>query len=553
MSAASDLHDAEQFAGRVRLKRSAGRKPTLASVLDQISGRGDDAGQHEEQMRHFKGYPYAIIKTIAHRLAGQQLHLARKVRGRKVEPQRKPSFKSVPRTLFKDVNTATELEIINDHEFLTAIDRPNQIMVRWTLFYNTWVNLETTAKAFWWVKKSDDGSGKKEIWPVPPQWVTPIHTDTKIFVGWTISPNGAEKFDVPASEMGYFYYSDPSDPFAAYSPMQAAATSVYADEAIEESQRRSFVNGVNPGLALMVGKLPDMAGVGQDQRPILTLDQRQQIIGQIKRYYRGVANTDEPLILDGFITDAKRITTTPREMDYLTSGQETKTRLNTIWGVNRISMGETGTNRAESAVADQHLCDNALNPRISMFSQALTRFVLPMFGLGEEYVAYVDNATSMDPELALQVEIALMDRMSMTRNELRARHGLEPMEGGDTFFVPTSSAGPGGSVLTPYDADPMGGDMLSPIDLLDPEIVDPTADETSLPALVPVRGLDRKLAIRQQRWREMLAGKELVRAGLLKRNEWRVKNGLPAEPGGDHLEVDPSLLPLGWTEPDAPV
>lgn len=327
------------------------------NAMNAITNNGLQA--HAEQYNHNRGYVYAIIRTIAQRIAGQKIIVGR-TNGhheKRSITQHKAISDLQPRVI-KSGFDANDFTILRSHRLIDVLRRPNQIMVGYTLLYVTVSSLDITGKSFWWMQKAENTkSGRDEIWPLPASWVEPLH-EQGLFSAWRIRPYcGMDYYDVPGNEIAYYYYPDPSDPMSALAPMMSQARTVTADEYLELAQTRSYQNGINIGMALTVGRLPETAGITGDARPVLTASQRNELINLIKAQYRGVMNQDEPLILDGLITDAKKITNNPREMDYLNSSTNTKSRMAQGWGVNQISMGQIeGANRASSAVADDHLC-----------------------------------------------------------------------------------------------------------------------------------------------------------------------------------------------------
>lgn len=416
---------------------SMGNRDSLGSVTQ------NQLALHQEQYRHNRGYTYSIIRTIAQRAAGQKLVVGKKDKQNNAKMERfyqkcknNPTYleKRVP-SILKDHVDNPDSVVLREHRLIDVLNRPNKTMVAYTLWYVTCQNLDITGKAFWWmIKKEDSESGCDEIWPLPSSWVQPIHEKRKFFAAWKVTPYGStESFMLPGNAIAPFSIPDPEDPLSAISPMQAMGRTVMADEYIEIANGKSFVNGCNPGLALFVGKLPETTGIQNDARPVLTKEQRNKLINAVKAQYRGVLAMDEPLILDGLITDVKKVTTTPREMDFLNSGKATKSRLAQGWGVNPISMGEMeNANRASSQAADQHLCDNVVNPRLEWIGQTLTYWVAPFFaGEGEELFAYLEKAVSKDIDFERTLENDMTDRSQMTINERRRRNGMEPLDFGD--------------------------------------------------------------------------------------------------------------------------
>lgn len=412
-----------------------------AGMLD----RRHSSQQHGEQYRHYQGWPYSIIRTIGQTIAGQEMHVARVAKDdekKKARLNLQKMFSGMgvrsryKRTLPQFLKSRSEdLEILPDHPLLRAVANPNPIMVRWTLMFVTMASLELTGKAYWWF--TEDEPGNLQIWPLPSSWIEAKHDDMDLYTEWEIRPPGfGTPIDVPGSHVAYFYYPDPSNPFGATSPLQALAKSVVSDESIQEAQRRAFSNGIHPGLAVVIGREPEIAGVS-GQRPVLTKEQRSTIMAAFKQAYRGVAAYDEPVILDGLIEDVHRITQSPREMDFMTSGKETKSRLTQGWGINPIVMGEIeGANRASSISATENFADVVVNPRICLFSEILTGWLAPLYAKKDErLVAYLEEFRPYDPDMEREDEKLLLSNNAMSRNELRTAHGKPPLIDGDNLIT----------------------------------------------------------------------------------------------------------------------
>lgn len=381
-----------------------------------------------EQYKHFRGWSYVAIRAIAQRVAGQDLFLARVLekpsKGRKC-PFLKERLPSRVKSL------GDRLEPLESHALLSAIERPNPIMVRWPLMFVTVASLKLTGRSFWWLTEEN---GTLQIWPIPSHWIEP---GDLLRATWKVKPfGGIDEFELPGEEVAHFYLPDPGNPFASVSPLQTQAAAIGADEQIQQAQHRAFVNGIHPGFAIKIGTLPGTTPGIQADQPILEPEQRGELIDMIRQLYGGTMNYHDPIILDGLIEGIEKLTNLPSEMDFLESGKATKARIMQAFGVNPIIVGEIdGANRAQAAVADKSFCDNTCNPIIELLGQVLTAWVGNYFATdGEKLIVWIDPAKAEDPEQRLAEWDAAKKAGFVSQNEFR-RHllNLPDVEGGDIF------------------------------------------------------------------------------------------------------------------------
>ncbi len=355
----------------------------------------------QEQYRHYNGWAFCAIRAVAQRLAAQDIFVA--------NLNRRPSGKKA---------MGDELEPLDSHPLLDAIDDPNPLMVRWSLMVSTVASLELCGRSFWWLPEED---GRVEIWPLPANWVTPVDP---MRGSWLVRPKAApEGFEVPSEEMAYFYLPDPSDPFGATSPLQSQAPAVATDEALQTSQYRGFKNGLFPDLLVRAGRLPGLLPGTPGSLPTLSESQRRELAAAIKKACQGAVNYGEPLILDALIEGVDRLSNTPREMDWLDSGMAVKSRILQAFGVNPLILGEIqGANRAQAYVAEEGFAKNVCNPLAELMSQVMTQWVGPRFARGKEKLAvWIDPVVPHDDELSLrQWEVGLRFG-AVDRNEFRVR------------------------------------------------------------------------------------------------------------------------------------
>jgi len=404
---------------RTSARKTAGPGGSLTSGAGAVIGK-PSLSRAVEQYRHGnRGWAYVAVRAIAQRIAGQDIFAARLSATRR---QRQMLMLPDSMKAFGD-----RLEPLSSHPILQAIDRPNPLMVRWSLMDSTVANLELTGRAFWWWS---DG----EIWPLPASWVEP---GDNLRTTWKIRPSGlAEPFEVSGNAVAHFCLPDPSNPFGSLSPLQSQASAVATDESIQTAQHRSFVNGNFPQLIVKAGHLPGMLPGDKGERPVLTPEQRKELISAIKTIYRGAVNYHEPLIVDGLIEDVERLSDKPGEMDFLDSGKQTKSRILQAFGVNPMIVGEIeGANRAQAVVAEQTFCRFTLNPLIDLMSQTLTAWVQRAFG--ESLAVWIAPCIARDAELELQRWELAAKLGYVSQNEYRRQLlNLPDVEGGNDFRDP---------------------------------------------------------------------------------------------------------------------
>lgn len=425
--------------------------------------------KHSEQLAHYNGWSYVAITRIATRVAGQKVMMGRKAEGatsgfswaldrppgRKVgvlERARAPEY-------VKAAALDTDIERIESHPLLDVMADPNPLMVTWSLLFHTICSLLITGKAYWWFVKPDKKSDM-EVWPIPADWVIPIH-DEGLNSHYRIRAPGdtSEGQLVEGDEMAYFSLPDPSSPIGAVSPLQTQAPAIAVDEQIQVSQHRYFKNSAFFGTVIRAGRLPSMTGVGEGPMVVLSEEQKRQLYQAISRNYVGAVNYNQPLIVDGgLISGVERLNMSQQELDFLQSGNVVKSRIFQAFGVNPIVAGEiAGVNRAQAAVADALFVANTVNPLCTMIGQVMTKYI------GEPNVYWwIELAKTNDAEQRLREWQTGAQYGCVTKNEIRQQIlELPPTEDGDEYVGQQQGGGGFGGMFGPPEAEtrkPPGGE-----------------------------------------------------------------------------------------------
>lgn len=442
ISAAHSRACAYRAAAASSISRSSGNPQNTVLRGNQGGGIGsfNHVARELEQYRAFKDWVYVAIRPICTRIAGQPIHVGKRPKrtGAATGSANKPNSNnstadraelarnrlalksSLPgsmKSFFEDI------EPIQNHAVLNLLDDPNPLYSGWALRFLTVASLEITGKSIWWI--GETGESKNDIYYLPSHWCEPLWAQQV----WKIQPpNWAKPEFVPFSNIAYFYYPDPADPANAYSPLQSAAKAISTDEQIQTSQYMAFRNGIRPSVIIKAGRLPNkgvsgVIGGPEGTRPVLTPDQRNQLVTAIQLAYEGVGKHGVPAIVDGLIDEIIPFTNKPSEMDWLASGESTKQRIMQAFGVNHIIAGQTeGANRASAVVADQTFISNVVNPAIELLSQEMTRTLGTLVSTDREQLAiWIEEARARDHEMELREWELAMDADVATGNEFRER------------------------------------------------------------------------------------------------------------------------------------
>jgi phage portal protein BeeE len=397
------------------------------------------------QMKYFRGWPFAAIRPIAQTISGLQFCMGYETRPNDVAPpERQRTFRerSMPSYLR---NVSENITLVEANPLLDVLNNPNHVMTGWHLKYLTICGLELTGKAFWWMTETE---GQPTIWPIPAHWIQPVHEDDVPVAKWAVSPGGSGvPIPVPANEIAFFYYPDPSSPLDALGPLQASSKAILADESMQEAQEVAFRNGIWPGLAIIAGDVTDEDGENEG-RPLLEKEQRVQIHNAIRRHYAGVVRMNEALILDAMIKDVKKISQNPHEMDFTGSGEVTYGRITQGFGTPPFVMGKhEGGTRASSAVAKKHFADFTINPKVELLNQTLTKTIGTALSRPNRKVyIWIEEYRPDDTEETRKDWALATKEKAVTRNEVRVHLlGLPAWENGvgdDIVLTPAQIVAP---------------------------------------------------------------------------------------------------------------
>ncbi len=351
-------------------------------------------------------WPYACITKIAAEVANIHLVLYRQKNGK--------------------------IEVVPKHEALDNLDRANNFMTRYDLFELLAIFLESAGECFWW--KMKDKSGKIiNIYP----WLNPCYMQVvpsaETFVGgyiYTI-PGTGEKIPFEADQIVHFKYPDPLNPYRGLSPIKAAEYEISTSKQVAKWNWRFFRNAARPfGVILYDGTMSD--------------DQFKRVKSQMEIGMNGEENAHKLAILEK-AKDYKEVGYSQKDMDFFNQRNWSRDEILAIFKVPKTALTLTeGSNRATAEAQKAVFIEETIVPKMRKIVSYLNEFFLSDFG--EEGLFFdFDNPAPRDVELNIKYYQAGLNYGFLTPNEIREMEGMDPVEGGDSLYIPFSLSAIGAS------------------------------------------------------------------------------------------------------------
>jgi len=359
-----------------------------------------------EQLAHFKGWPYAAANAIAQKAAQIPLRFYFESMDADGEP--------------------TSRELKRNHPLPQLFRRVNSLDTKWTLIYKTICHLDLTGNAYWFLA-ADKLDAVREIWTLRPDRMKVLPNPQRVVGGYEYR-NGSEKLTFSPDEVIHFKYPNPSDDWYGYSPLQAAADSVDADEDQKRARRMSYQRGMFPGMVMRY-KGSEMSD-----------EQVENIRRRVERKFQGTGNAGRILILnDDWGEIAPMTGWKPQEMGYLQTARIGRDEILSMFGVPASVAGlSEDVNRAVAEEMTFTFIENVVAPKLALVADYLNQSLMPRFD--ERIVAEFDIPRLMNRDAERADNEMYLRTGAKTINEVRDEIGLKPVSWGDRPWMSFGSA-----------------------------------------------------------------------------------------------------------------
>lgn len=339
----------------------APRNPGRTGFFNPISGRRG-ASTEEKMRRGMEQYGevgtlYGIVSRLSESCGLIDWHLYRKgTDGRRV---------------YREVETRRE---VAKHAAIDLLASPNPLMDT-VEFIETIVQHYDTAGEFIIVSAfgSIRSAGPLEIWPIRPDRMRVVTSDTSALVGYIyVSPDG-EEVPLTLDQVTHVRRPNPLDPYRGLGPVQAVSLKLDSNRLAAEYNRNFFLNSAEPGGIIEIeDRLDD--------------DEFRELVQRWREQHQGVANAHRVAVLEqGKWVERKY---SMRDMMFPELGEMSREDIREAFGYPKGMTGATeDVNKAVADANERMFGRYLLRPRLKKVQTALNA-ILKQFGSTGENVEW---------------------------------------------------------------------------------------------------------------------------------------------------------------------
>jgi HK97 family phage portal protein len=283
-----------------------------------------------------------------------------------------------------------------------------------------------------------------ELWVIPPQYVTITAGSDGYAETITVAPNTNTSDTFTRKEVdGRFRYYSSNDKevwhIKEFNPLQgfnylygmSKLTPIWYE--IEQ-----YINSSIHNLSLLKRGARSSGALTSERE--LSDDEFMRLSEQIDRFYAGAQNAGRPLLLESGI-DFKEMSVTNKDMDFLELKKNVTYSIYTALKIPLPLISPEHMTMSNYENANLTLYDNAILPLVNRLYHELTVFLMPRYPNSENLcIAYSpDEITALEPRRVTDLK-QIKEIGVLTVNEIRAKMGYEPLQGGDTLYGSLSEA-----------------------------------------------------------------------------------------------------------------
>jgi HK97 family phage portal protein len=419
--------------------------PLGAAYTDAF--RKDRAPMPRELIQQLIGTAYACATLNADLVASAKLRLF--VRTRPGEPAVRAYLRAVAvdrkslRRMRDDPGVAHHLagdasvEEVTQHPLLDLLRRPNPDpnvggLCGFDLRWMTQLHLESVGRAYWLIER--DGLGvPRQIWILRPHLVREIPDPSRQRLILAYEYGGAR---YQPGDVIKFHFPDPDHPYhGGYSPLTAAIEKIRITRKEDAHINSMLENMGRPDVVWSPKGDSEGGGIGSAEA--------QRVRSAFKANFAQAGRGG--LLVSEFPGTLQPLQWAPQDIVEIERAKAIKTDICNVFGVPDAKLERNSANLAAARTADYAHTKDAGVPRCLRSEETLNARLVPMFDpTGRLFVAY-DSPVREDEVFLFEQTKAAAESGALTRNEIRASLGLDPVPWGDQPLAPANMVAVDGS------------------------------------------------------------------------------------------------------------
>lgn len=314
------------------------------------------------------------------------------------------------------------LEEIESNPLLTLMNHPNPYMVKNEFLEITFLHLELTGNAYWFIAR-DKKKNPVELWPLLPNGMAVVPDKDHFVIGYVYTTNGRQ-IPLDPHDVVHHKYGNPMDFRHGYSAVMAGSTTIDADTHASIFNQRFFYNSA----------MPDGFLTTDD-----TLDEKsfKRLKTEWMNTYGGAVNSHRTAILSGGL-QYKNLQIPQRDMEFLQGRNFNRDMIMALFGVPKSILGFDESMSRANADTAEYVFTKRIRVKMQRLTNRVTMDLAPQFAKN-----LILSFTDPVPEDKAQVLDDMVSSLGGTNtvgfatpNEVRAKRGDLPVPGGDEVYIP---------------------------------------------------------------------------------------------------------------------
>jgi HK97 family phage portal protein len=321
-------------------------------------------------------------------------------------------------------------EIVDDHEVLDLLNKPNPYMTRHDFLMAHQAFLDLDGNSFWFLSRANDGKGAiAEMYLLRPDRVSivPDKTNPLAVSGYVFTQPDGARIPFDPQEILHFKNFNPLGwhpfPHRGMGIVEAAIWAIETDNEAREWNYKFFKNSARPD-----GILTTPGDAAMDPDELL------RIRAEWDATHNGSSNASRVAILGGGLSWTE-IARSQKDMDFVQQRTFSRDEILALFRVPRTIVGITDdVNRANADASIYVFSLRTVKPLMQRLSDHISEMLLPEYG--DDLTMDFASPVAEDRKESMDVYAAGLSQGWLTINEVREQEGLPVVDAGNSLYMP---------------------------------------------------------------------------------------------------------------------